>query len=72
MADVTVTVPPLFLAQLFGIYRIDQGIRVVKMYRYDGTVSHRVLRSELPKEWDSLDFVGQVEEVKKVTERTGM
>lgn len=69
MTYVTVTVPPTFLAQLFGVYRLDEGVRIVKMYRYDGSVSHRVKRTALPKEWDSLDFVGKVEAVRKVVER---
>ena len=69
MAEVTTINPPAFLAQLSGAYRIDIGARVVKMYRYDGSVSHRAKRSAMPSDFESSSYLEMVEAIRNRGER---
>jgi hypothetical protein len=62
-------VPPVFVAQLSGVYHIEQTARVVKAYRYDETVMYRVLRRQLPKDWDTMGYMDQVAAIRAVAER---
>lgn len=69
---VTAIVPPLFVAQITGMYRIDISARVVKAYRYDGTVSHKILRSKLPPGFETADFVHIAGLIRAAGERIGV
>lgn len=70
--QITTIIPPTYLAQLTGVYRIDIAPRTVKAYRYDFTLSHRVLRSKLPKGFDTASFADQVNMLLTNAERMGV
>lgn len=63
--NVTAVVPPTSLAQLTGMYRIDIGARVVKGYRYDGSVSHRSTLKALPAGFVSMGYAAMADALRK-------
>ena len=68
-SQITTLVPPTYMAQLTGCYRIDVAPRTVKTYRYDGSLCRRVLRSALPKGHENLQFMELAALVEKFGER---